>query len=330
MEDPFRMIPTGGTTGVSKGVVHSHGGTLMTVLTNIADFGIRRGWKTVLIAPAYHGAGMDWGLFPILWRAGTVIMPPEPSFNPGTYFRLLREHAVEYALLVPATIGPLYRTWDRVPVTSVKTLISTSAPTAPALREKLAEMFPTADCLAGAGISESLNMAIQAPGDFLAYSAGIGEPQATQVALRATQLGKDQIATPFDIVGVRGVLKSQGLAARSQGLGIAIRIRLRERHLAVAVSVRGTTQRIHQMMRKEGRAQSIGLLTGLSGRTGGDHRRAFRFHTIFHPDRKLGSAADRQASTTRMRIVAGDPDTRPRSSSIGSRVPRRCSASASA
>jgi len=176
VEDPFRMIPTGGTTGVSKGVVHSHGGTLMTVLTNIADFGIRRGWKTVLIAPAYHGAGMDWGLFPILWRAGTVIMPPETSFNPGTYLRLLREHEVEYALLVPATIGPLHRTWDRVPITTVKTLISTSAPTSPALREKLAEMFPAADLLAGAGISESLNMAIQSPGDFLAYSAGIGEP----------------------------------------------------------------------------------------------------------------------------------------------------------
>ena len=176
MDDPFRMIPTGGTTGVSKGVVHSHGGTLMTVLTNIADFGIRRGWKTVLIAPAYHGAGMDWGLFPILWRAGTVIMPPEASFNPATYFRLLREHAIEYALLVPATIGPMHRTWDRVPITTVKTLISTSAPTSPALREKLAEMFPTADLLAGAGISESLNMAIQSPGDFLTFSAGIGEP----------------------------------------------------------------------------------------------------------------------------------------------------------
>jgi acyl-CoA synthetase (AMP-forming)/AMP-acid ligase II len=130
----------------------------------------------VLVAPAYHGAGMDWGLFPILWRAGTVIMPPEASFNPVTYFRLLREHSVEYALLVPATIGPLYRTWDRAPITTVKTLISTSAPTSPALREKLAEMFPQTNLLAGAGISESLNMAIQAPGDFLKYSAGIGEP----------------------------------------------------------------------------------------------------------------------------------------------------------
>ena len=176
MDDPFRMIPTGGTTGVSKGVVHSHGGTLMTVLTNIAEFGIRRGWKTVLVAPAYHGAGMDWGLFPILWRGGTVIMPPGASFDPATYFRLLREHAVEYALLVPATIGPLYRTWDRDPVTTVKTLISTSAPTSPALRENLAEMFPTTDLLAGAGISESLNMAIQSPGDFLEQPEGIGEP----------------------------------------------------------------------------------------------------------------------------------------------------------
>lgn len=176
LSDPFRMIPTGGTTGISKGVVHSHGGTLMTILTNIAEFGIRRGWKTILIAPAYHGAGMDWGLFPILWRGGTVIMPPDASFNPKQYIEIIRAESVEFALLVPATIGPLYSVWDGNSIDCVKTLISTSAPTAPAMREKLAEMFPKAELLAGAGISESLNMAIQSPSDFLAFPTGIGEP----------------------------------------------------------------------------------------------------------------------------------------------------------
>lgn len=174
--DPFRMIPTGGTTGVSKGVVHSHGGTLMTVLTNIAEFGIQRRWKTLLIAPAYHGAGMDWGLFPILWRGGTVIMPPEISFNASGFLDLVRENDVEFCLVVPAIIGPLFSAWDRVPITCVKTLVCTSAPTAPPLREKLALMFPEANLLAGAGISESLNMAIQSPGEFLSFPTGIGEP----------------------------------------------------------------------------------------------------------------------------------------------------------
>jgi acyl-CoA synthetase (AMP-forming)/AMP-acid ligase II len=176
LADPFRMIPTGGTTGVSKGVIHSHGGTLMTILSNIAEFGIKRGWKTVQIAPAYHGAGTDWGMFPLLWRGGTVIMPEDVAFNPTKYLALLKTYDVEFALLVPAVIDAIYRVWDHKPITSIRSLMATSAPTSPALRAKLAEMFPEADLFAGAGISESLNMAVQSPKEFLSYPTSIGEP----------------------------------------------------------------------------------------------------------------------------------------------------------
>src|SRR3546814_19544115 len=70
LADPFRMIPTGGTTGASKGVVHRHGGTLMTIAANIAEFGIKRGWRTLLIDTLYHGPAMDWACFPLVWGTG--------------------------------------------------------------------------------------------------------------------------------------------------------------------------------------------------------------------------------------------------------------------
>lgn len=130
----------------------------------------------MLIAPAYHGAGTDWGLFPVLWRTGTVIMPAEPAFNPKHYLALVREHKVEYVLVVPAVIQPLYDAWDREPIGCVRSLMTTSAPTSPALRSKLAEMFPDADLMAGAGISESLNMAVQSGDEFLTHGTSIGEP----------------------------------------------------------------------------------------------------------------------------------------------------------
>ena len=66
---------------------------------------------------------------------------------------------------------------------------------------------------------------------------------------------------------------------------------------------------------------------------------AFGFDPIFHLDDKLwalltplyaGDCTERHASTIRILIVAGELLTRPRSSSIGSRVPRKCNASASA
>ena len=175
-EDPFRMIQTGGTTGASKGVVHTHAGTYFTVLAVVAELGLQRNWQSLMVAPTYHGAGIDWCLLPVLWRGGTVIFPADTAFNPKAVLQLIREREIELMLFVPAMIVALAQVWDGEPVTCVRSGITASAPTPPALREKLAQIFPTADIRAGAGISESLNMAIQSPGEFLEHPLSIGEP----------------------------------------------------------------------------------------------------------------------------------------------------------
>jgi fatty-acyl-CoA synthase len=144
-DEPYRLVSTGGTTGKSKGVLHSHVGTLFTVLADIAEYGIRRGWQTLSVLPAYHVAGMEWGLFTILWRGGTVVFPAADA-------------------------------WDGIPLTAPRTVVTTAAPTPAPLRRKLAEMFPEADIMAAAGLSESLNMATQSPGELLSHPDSIGVP----------------------------------------------------------------------------------------------------------------------------------------------------------
>ena len=176
LEEPFRLIPSGGTTGASKGVVHSHVGTYFTVLSNIAEFGVGRFWDTIMIAPAYHGAGIDWGMLPVMWRAGTVVFPASTSFDPEDFIKQVRERSIEFLLLVPAVIEAIYRAWDGAPIEAPKVVIATSAPTPPAVRRKLAEIFPNANLMAGAGISESVNMIIQSPGEFLEYPTSAGQP----------------------------------------------------------------------------------------------------------------------------------------------------------
>ena len=175
-EDPFRMIQTGGTTGASKGVVHTHAGTYFTVLAVVAELGLQRNWQSLMVAPTYHGAGIDWCLLPVLWRGGTLIFPADTAFNPKAVLQLIREREIELMLFVPAMIVALAQVWDGEPITCLRSGITASAPTPPALREKLAQIFPTADIRAGAGISESLNMAIQSPGEFLEHPLSIGEP----------------------------------------------------------------------------------------------------------------------------------------------------------
>ena len=173
---PYRLVSTGGTTGKSKGVLHSHVGTLFTVLADIAEYGIQRGWQTLSVLPAYHVAGMEWGLFTILWRGGTVVFPASTSFDPERYLAEVRARNIEYLPLVPALINPLFDTWDGKPLTGPRTVVTTAAPTPSPLRRKLIQMFPEANIVAAAGISESLNMATQSPGELLSHPDSIGAP----------------------------------------------------------------------------------------------------------------------------------------------------------
>ena len=175
-DEPWRLVSTGGTTGKSKGVLHSHVGTLFTVLADIAEYGIRRFWQTLSVLPAYHVAGMEWGLFTILWRGGTVVFPATKSFDPVRYLAEVRTRDIEYLPLVPALINPLFNAWDGIPLTGPRTVVTTAAPTSAPLRRKLSEMFPEADILAAAGLSESLNMATQSRGELLEYPESIGMP----------------------------------------------------------------------------------------------------------------------------------------------------------
>ena len=176
LDDPYRLVMTGGTTGKSKGVLHSQGGTIITVLSDVVEYGIGRGWKTVSILPGYHVAGMEWGMFSVFSRAGTVIFPSDISFDPNAYLELVRGRGVEYLPLVPAIINALWDAWDRKPIITVRTVVTTAAPTPLPLRQKLAEIFPEANIFAAAGLSESLNMATQGAGEFLTQPEAIGEP----------------------------------------------------------------------------------------------------------------------------------------------------------
>lgn len=195
---PFRLVSTGGTTGKSKGVLHSHVGTLFTVLADIAEYGIGRGWQTLSILPAYHVAGMEWGLFTILWRAGTVVFPAGTSFDPHRYLAEIRARDIEFLALVPAVIDPVYEAWDGVPLRGPRTVVATAAPASPPLRAKLVEMFPEANVVAAAGLSESLNLATQGPGEILAHPHGIGEPH---IDTRVLILDDDDRVVPRNTPG---------------------------------------------------------------------------------------------------------------------------------
>jgi long-chain acyl-CoA synthetase len=93
LEDPAVLLFTGGTTGLSKGVVHTHG-----MIAN-AVRAIEFMWPTkasgevwLPVAPMSHVYGYLMGVTNPVWGAGTLVVPPR--FQPDLIVEMLGRHRV--------------------------------------------------------------------------------------------------------------------------------------------------------------------------------------------------------------------------------------------
>ncbi len=173
-EKPYMVVMTGGTTGGSKAATLTHGGALFDMLSIINHWSISPGCRSLVYAPMFHAGGLGWATMPILWQAGTLILPPSTSFDPDYFLRTVIDYPVDAAFLVPAMVDPIYQAWDGNPITSLRSLSLASAAVPEPLRVKLAEMFPTTDSLVCYGMTETYSITMQQPEDFTAHPASSG------------------------------------------------------------------------------------------------------------------------------------------------------------
>ena len=94
---------TGGTTGVPKGVVHSHLTRANMVLMELLDFGIGRDEIFLAAAPLTHGAGSL--LLPIFLRGGCCVAVQ--GFNATRILETIESNRVTSTFLVPTMIYAL-------------------------------------------------------------------------------------------------------------------------------------------------------------------------------------------------------------------------------
>lgn len=92
---------TGGTTGVSKGVMVGHRQLFITVMGTLLQSTLPRGGTSILIAPAFHLGGFAFWIAGLLTDMTTV---PVPMFDPAGLMRAIEQHQAKQAMLVPTMI----------------------------------------------------------------------------------------------------------------------------------------------------------------------------------------------------------------------------------
>ncbi|MDQ0340539.1 acyl-CoA synthetase (AMP-forming)/AMP-acid ligase II [Caldalkalibacillus uzonensis] len=138
-EDIAAIMYTGGTTGRSKGVIHTHKSLISLMYSEIIECDITREGVLLHSTPLPHAAGFF--ILPGLLRGCTHILHKE--FNPAKFCETVERERVTFALLVPTMIYAILDLEERssYDLSSLQTIVYGAAPMAPARIEQALETF---------------------------------------------------------------------------------------------------------------------------------------------------------------------------------------------
>jgi len=131
---------TGGTTGKSKGVIHTHDTHMSAISICMAENFFRHG-NCALVTPLFHISGIAVSNAALMMGNTLSILP---AFDPGKFLQLVQEASIEHALLVPTMLKmvldhPEFASFD---ISSFKYIVYGASPIDESLLRQAREQLP--------------------------------------------------------------------------------------------------------------------------------------------------------------------------------------------
>lgn len=131
-DDPTEVVKisfTGGTTGRSKGILHSHRSMVTSLQYVLASYELPRHIRYLVTTPISHASNAL--ILPTLLNQGTVYLCNK--FSPADFLRRVVQHRITLAFLVPTQIYGLLDCdeLDSADISSLELVIYGAAPIAP-------------------------------------------------------------------------------------------------------------------------------------------------------------------------------------------------------
>ncbi|WP_128477740.1 AMP-binding protein [Halorussus pelagicus] len=102
MDDPHLFLHTGGSTGVPKETVLTHGSILWNSFNTITAWGLRPEDVTPMVFPMFHTGGWNVLTVPMFHLGATVVLARE--FEPGEVLHLVESEGATVLVAVPAVL----------------------------------------------------------------------------------------------------------------------------------------------------------------------------------------------------------------------------------
>jgi len=120
MDDPCLFLHTGGSTGVPKETVVTHGGVLWNSINTITAWGLRDDDVTPMVFPMFHTGGWNVLTLPLFHMGGTVVLSRE--FDAGAVLNTIDERDVSVLVAVPAVLRMMaeHDAWPATDLSSIR------------------------------------------------------------------------------------------------------------------------------------------------------------------------------------------------------------------
>ncbi|MEN9774042.1 MAG: hypothetical protein RL322_1112 [Pseudomonadota bacterium] len=175
--DIFSVPYTSGATGRPKGVMLAHRGRVLACFAMASEHGCYGpDDRAVATTPMFHGAGFLMALAPVFFGGSVTLMP---RFDVEALLAAIERTRATSAYMVPTHFAALFALGERArrfDVSSLKAVISGTAPLAQAMKARIIEHFGEGRLYERYGTTETNIACALRPADQLRKIACVGQP----------------------------------------------------------------------------------------------------------------------------------------------------------
>jgi fatty-acyl-CoA synthase len=210
--DPAIAFPTGGTTGLPKAAVWSHGGLSMALISAGMHIGTSRTDVELYFSPMYH-LTIVTGLLAVLYAGGTVRLLPR--FDEHDVVRVLCDEPVTRFFGTPGVVERVLTAGGAGlgQAMSLRTVVFGASRGAPDFPARLHDALPWVALMTGYGATEFGAVTRVYPDEVLRADSGVGRPvTGVELSIRDEQgavvsaetVGEVTVRSPMAMLGYLG------------------------------------------------------------------------------------------------------------------------------
>ena len=138
-DDMLYIMYTSGTTGLPKGVVHTHSSAIWGILTIAATVDYQDGDRYLAALPMFHVGALTPLAVNVYKGATSVVMR---AFDPNLAWQLIEREKINTGLMVPAMLNFMLQTGghERTDFSTVRWIMTGAAPVPVALTRRYADL----------------------------------------------------------------------------------------------------------------------------------------------------------------------------------------------